>query len=437
MKNTFTLIVFLVFTLSSIGQNTFQSSKDSKNIKEKVKEKIQKLDQINIDNLVKANTVLLQQLDSVIMEYVEDEVWYMDQKVIYTYLANGLCTEMLYLVMEDEWIGEEKENYFYDENNKLIQDVVSYLNEEGTAWEEYAVMDFSYDPSGLSTEVIITYTYEDEVEIEKAELYYDEDGMLLETIMYYQDIDWQAYSRDTYTVNEELLQYEEFSYYKEGDDWFNNFQQIGKCNAEWQQYESNAYYFNDEINDWENAWKVDFIYDEFGNIQRENDFEWNEELNTWDLYASHDLNYNNEYSFDQLILPYDYISDDPSSRFINYLNHMLLVHEYSYINYETNEIELAGRDHYYYSEQDIQGLNQMPKLEARIYPNPANDYIQVEMDTQMKPIQLQILDIQGRVVIEESVKNHQAISISKLSSGFYTYRLMSDRAMTSGQIIKH
>ena len=72
----------------------------------------------------------------------------------------------------------------------------------------------------------------------------------------------------------------------------------------------------------------------------------------------------------------------------------------------------------------------------KIYPNPANDFIQVEMiNLNQKDFAFTITDLTGRTLIQ--TKNEKRIDISKLSSGIYLGTMMvEDQKVTKKILVK-
>ncbi|NPD45391.1 T9SS type A sorting domain-containing protein [Lentimicrobium sp. S6] len=435
MKNTFTLFALLLFSLLVIGQNNLKIDSKSHDLRAQVKKQISLVNQLNLNNASQVNKAILQRLDSVITDDYNQGQWNTEDRILYTYLDNSLLSEMLYFYWEEEWIGEEKQNYFYDENNRLSQQSLSYYNQMNSTWEEEILIDFAYGENGLVEEALIKYEDEDGIYYEKAVFTYAEDGELAELMMYEQGEEWYAYSKDTYAVNEELLQYEEYGYYWDGESWFNNFQQIGKCNTEWQQYESLSYFFDEEVNDWVTSNKTEFSYDEQGNLELEYSFAWDVEENSWIHFSTDQMAYNNDFIFEQLLLPFDNISDDASSRFINSFFHMLLNIEYSYLNMESNEIELTDKDKYYYSEQNVLNIMNNQDADLSFYPNPATDFLMIDFEDS-KLIEAEIYNIHGSLIKIQTLNSGDIIQIGDIKPGVYLLKAKSENKIFTSKFIK-
>ncbi|NLN95314.1 MAG: T9SS type A sorting domain-containing protein, partial [Bacteroidales bacterium] len=73
----------------------------------------------------------------------------------------------------------------------------------------------------------------------------------------------------------------------------------------------------------------------------------------------------------------------------------------------------------------------------KIYPNPARDYIEFNIQNIMfKTADLIIFDIFGRYVVNKEITTPYArIDVSKLPAGIYFYRLIIDEDILSGKIV--
>jgi hypothetical protein len=68
--------------------------------------------------------------------------------------------------------------------------------------------------------------------------------------------------------------------------------------------------------------------------------------------------------------------------------------------------------------------------EWTIYPNPATDKISVRLGD-CKDYSCEVLDAQGRVIISTTTAGSQVIDLSKLTSGIYFVRVISDAVVSS------
>jgi len=442
MKNTFTLFVFLFSASLIMGQDTQDFKGNRQKIKRDFKKKIERLNYNQSLDFDKTDRAMFERLDSMTWEYYDsfEQAWISDNRVEFEYNSRSLCEGLLNYIYDEDWILVDKQYIIYDEINRVERQIDSTLIEETLEWVQTVEFEFFYTSNNFIDSVIITYEDDGWLYFDKADLDYDAQGRLIEVIMAEKEIEnmpWNVHSRDVYIYEDDLFQMEEQGQWFNGQDWEISSKREYIFSENWALQSSQYFYFNEQSQDWTSRWKSEFTYDEFGNLDQDISFNWNEGQNDWlSSYYSRFV-YNNDYNKDELILPIflesDYIYQEG---LIDYFNHMLMTAESYLWNLDIEEYELTGKEHYYYSEQEIQGLDQLPKLESNIYPNPAKDFISIEMETQNNFLQVQILNLQGQIVLEESIQNHQAISISRLSCGIYSYHVVGEKSLTSGTFIK-
>jgi len=75
-----------------------------------------------------------------------------------------------------------------------------------------------------------------------------------------------------------------------------------------------------------------------------------------------------------------------------------------------------------------------------VYPNPTSDILQINFDSKMTNYSdLEIIDLQGRVLIKQSIKslNKTSISVSQLVPGIYVCRLFSANKIENIKFLKN
>ncbi len=80
------------------------------------------------------------------------------------------------------------------------------------------------------------------------------------------------------------------------------------------------------------------------------------------------------------------------------------------------------------------GLNDIAQAEGFIYPNPARQFINTELEGEYS---VEITDLSGNIVLsKEKQNNHTPINIGNLSNGAYLIRLLSDNGTKVERFIK-
>ena len=78
------------------------------------------------------------------------------------------------------------------------------------------------------------------------------------------------------------------------------------------------------------------------------------------------------------------------------------------------------------------------KERVKIYPNPAKDFINVDIEaTNFKQSEIELFDMQGKLVKKANLNSKQGnrIDVSNLNSGAYTYNVMLNGKTISGKVI--
>jgi hypothetical protein len=74
-----------------------------------------------------------------------------------------------------------------------------------------------------------------------------------------------------------------------------------------------------------------------------------------------------------------------------------------------------------------------------VYPNPTSDILQLNFDSKIiNSIDMEIIDLQGRVLIKQSINslNQTSVSVSHLAKGIYVCRLFSGNKIENIKFLK-
>ena len=91
--------------------------------------------------------------------------------------------------------------------------------------------------------------------------------------------------------------------------------------------------------------------------------------------------------------------------------------------------------------EDLLGINDLDNslVDAiKLYPNPANDVINLSASNKINLKKLEVLDVNGRIIKSTSLENitNKKINISELNSGLYLINIYSSEGMTTKKFIK-
>ncbi|MFN5325043.1 MAG: T9SS type A sorting domain-containing protein, partial [Bacteroidota bacterium] len=85
------------------------------------------------------------------------------------------------------------------------------------------------------------------------------------------------------------------------------------------------------------------------------------------------------------------------------------------------------------------GLSEGGMSDVRIYPNPANEYVQVQMGKEVMVREIRVVDQTGRVAISKSINKAirtSQVEISKLETGVYTIQIITNNAQFNQKVVK-
>ena len=213
--------------------------------------------------------------------------------------------------------------------------------------------------------------------------------------------------------------------------------------------------YNWSSSEWLNSSKTMYNYDVNGNAVGETNFSWSSNTQTWTG------NNKSEYQLDNFDIStiissnwntttqmweqssktecfYDLntlASDVFSNGILNVFGQHKLASAKSY-SYDGAYWVYDGLATIYYSSRDFQsGTKTVVDDDLKVYPNPASNYISFNLDKIIGQFTVQLVDLQGKVVLNQTSTNNNAVSIAKLSKGLYQYKILSDTKVYTGKII--
>jgi len=328
------------------------------------------------------------------------------EKNTYTYDANGNQTQQLnfeYDLATGLFVAYRKSDYTYDANGNISQEIDSYLDETTLQFVGMYKDDYKYNGSGKEAQKVTSYYDETSskwMQMFKNESTYDSKGNLTLTLESGWDgiSSWYDSAKDEYSydTNGDLTQHLRFS----------------MDNSQWVGLEKNTY-----------------SYDDKGNMAQEIDYSnWNDQTKQWDDIWKDDYTFDNNYTFNDLILPFGDVED--------FFTHMLTgLNEYKW-NINTNDWASDYKMTFVYSAQNITSVRPLNSELSSIYPNPCSESVSVSFPTSNSQISFELFDLQGRMLIQKEISNHEKVSMEGLGSGMYLYKLNVDGKMQSGKLVK-
>jgi len=82
------------------------------------------------------------------------------------------------------------------------------------------------------------------------------------------------------------------------------------------------------------------------------------------------------------------------------------------------------------------GIDERTQSGLVFYPNPTNDNLWIEVDNTFEKNQLQVLDMQGRMVLQEQLlQGRQNVALPELAAGTYVLRFVNEKDVVSHRLI--
>ncbi|MEN3323049.1 T9SS type A sorting domain-containing protein [Mariniflexile soesokkakense] len=351
------------------------------------------------------------------------------------------------------WENNWGSNYDYDGNSNLITETYFSWDIASSIWENSGKTSFTYNSSNKATEELdlswngITNVFENNYRI----LYsYNSNGNVIEILdQEWDGSQWVNEYKTVVTYNGSDLIDMGISYNWSGSQWVNDYRSTLTYNANNKIISSNdeewvsdswvnsyrvflAYNGNNKImtsigedwngSSWENAYTQNYNYDANGNT-----------INYTDSYGG--VQYKSEYSFDLAALmtnfehPFkdktglDYFLDE-----MPYVNKILNETDFIYDNSSSSYLNNHRTVYNYTSSITLSVKNfEITKNNLKIFPNPANNFIQISGLTETEPYE--VYNALGAKVSNGIIANNQKKDIKNLANGLYFLKFTDGRTV--------
>jgi len=418
-----------------------------------------------------------------------NSVFYTQMKQEYTHDSNGnVSTRTLHYWMGTSLDPFQKYFYSFDSNDRIIEKREQFYNTGTSSFENSQREVYAYTNSSdpLPSEVqidtwdtgsgswqsnqkaTVTYNANWHFLTVLLEIYdstnntwinykqwtrtYDSNGRITQQLLEdWNGTAWVNYSRydNTYTSSSGVDRIEHISqlWDQANAQWVNSGKQIYEVDSSTGEMLVQEYYYWDSFNT-PNAWKGSQkkVYNYNANIIEVVSYFWDNVNNTNDWLS--DSTYKRAYEYDMsvsnndLVLPVD--EQQPSyfdlinevfnkqlPSFDSYKHKLLVFRDYSRPT-AADPWQESTNGTYMYSS--ILSVNQLPTISGKVFPNPFNDYIKVEVEADKFDITL--TDISGRQVYQANHLTNETINLPDLQTGIYVYEIRTIDGIKKGKLIK-
>lgn len=346
------------------------------------------------------------------------ETWYHNNKNEMSYNEQGLITERIQYVQYNEatqeWTPKVKFVYGYDHmgDNSMTADY-SWIPEISD-WRLNTLSEHLVDEQGRTLKEIYIYWNNDlnrEVISNHQEYAYNENGQLTLVISISSNI---YYDGENYHLNSYGYKYV-YAYDSNG------FITSG----------INYDYVNDEFVQFN---KTEIFYSSIhpGAVDYEISSDWDAVNSTWIQSGKNVGVYNYDVTRNQMIVPFDENTMD-AYRYFEYMP--ISSTEYIWDN-EISDWKEDYRTLVYFTQSEFSTVDTPSADGQLLYPNPVRDQLQVKLPNGVQQAELLLFDAQGRLIRREQLTASQTVDLAHLNAGLYLYRLVTDKGMFNGKLIK-
>ena len=385
--------------------------------------------------------VLMQRLDSIVFASWDEDfnTYYTYYKNEYNYDANSRSlTDINY-----EWdnavsayIPEDKVEYTFNTSNQVVLIIV--YNFVSGAYTPDRKMEYTYNTDG-SKYYEINYYWDNTLGTWKNmnKIFYEYDGNGNNTII---DIrswndassNWVLDNRYTYTYdanNNKILGLGEV--YNSGV-WNSFYKMEYSYNISNKLIQELHYNWNTILNVWDASEKYVYVRDANGNESEVEMFSWD---NTTMQFVPNNKNifsYNMSYNVNDIIFS-PFFKEEYEFTNVNMITSVLL----QYYDATTSSYALDTRVTFHYSAHDITSIFENDAAaQVSVYPHPSSDQIQFGITDMNDVLQVQIYDMQGKLVLNEQINADEKISISDLQNGVYMCKISANEKIMTSKLIK-
>jgi hypothetical protein len=333
----------------------------------------------------------------------------------------------------NKWVGKGKTEYTYNSNGNATAEIRSDWDVATSKWVGWMKYERTFNSGGNKTLEICSYTSSPGIWYVsyKSESTYDSKGNLtvqLNSNWYEQDKKWVAnfkYEHSYDSRGNETL-YASYQWDIAANKWIGSYKDENTFDSNGNVIINISYDWDIYTDKWVINYKDESTIDSNGNLSLMTSYERDKTTGILVLSDKTEVSWNN--SFTDFILPEDYME-------ISFFKHMLT----GYIGYTwdsgSSQWKSFEKSAFYYTGQNITGIQENRTSSVSIYPNPATDFLIINLKDVSKPAVIELFDIQGKKMISTLLPINSQISVSQLKSGMYLYTVNQNSEIHNGKIM--
>lgn len=419
-----------------------------------------KPEKMNLDQKDHLRSGAVEKMDSLV---VPDR-----EKAIFTYDEHGHLTQFTYFYKSsamDDWTPSFQQDYHFSPEGYLLEETYSVWSDVLNDWNNQFRDLYTYLPNGNPIEQI-SYTWDEVAMVwESSERFicsYISDNMIDQKDYYNWDSNsqtWNNYGRAVYNYDAmDRLKEIVFSIYNSMD-------------AVWVPELRVAYFYNSDdlvevfqTSSWEGTWQprgqTTYSYNSFGELIQETDSWYDIATMSWIPSSQDEYEYDaNGNMISNTFLPWDLLSSTfvPEDRRVFEYDVNTLASDLYFPHiwdgdfiFNSKMIRIRIFDYeggtwpekfygdFYYSPV-VTSIMPVTVDDIRVFPNPAHNFVVVEMPTGIQHGELMLLNVSGQRVFQQKLQSeHTIIPVQYLPSGNYVLAIRyAHEEMTLRSLIIH
>lgn len=415
--------------------------------------------------------------------------WVNSQKNSYQYDNKGKDTTLIVYVWNksnNQWDCSSKYRYFYNESGKVIASLDLYWNETNNQWCYFTKDETYYNSNGSDT-LSVSYIWNNNLErwtvTGRTEHQLNAYGKDTATTIYHLDnyadtLVGYLKNRMFYDSNGNDMLSIAYRWDNQQNSWAGNTKNEYSYNAAGQEISGVYFIWADSISNWVCHSKFETAYDEHENVTMHSQFKWDYNNKKWTGLYKYTNTFNQEGNISQFTCyKWDEANDQWIQSFTDdlitgagykelYIILSMITTDYddytstvlttlfgfSDVTYDTEgnktmetdyvlnktskDPELSSKTYYYFSVHNTNGVNQVTNNNIKIYPNPANEVIQIESTSNSAAV-CRIFNNNGQLINTwQVVQGKHTYNIQNLKPGMYHVQLQSNEGVITYKLIK-
>ncbi|MFO7721618.1 MAG: T9SS type A sorting domain-containing protein [Bacteroidales bacterium] len=363
--------------------------------------------------------------------------WVPNIKNEFLYNPDGNVATYTYYLWDpglNQWVGDFKEEFTYDTGGLVTQYIYFSWNYTSSQWQQFRKSDYTYDaPGNLESFIYAAWNPDSSMWVNEFRHDYTWSGGNMTEDMYCEwccsTQCWLQDSKTTYSWHITGKPLVVSCLEKKNNTWINAWKEESYYNNYGHQMYYNYYEWDASANLWIWLQKLESLRDVQGNLLHQESWFWDMYTQQWTGDIAQENTYNYAWNVSTIVLP-GWIMDETVP-----FHNMLTASRNWYWDYNLETWIEVARVNLWYSADQSTGIETAEAGDLiKIYPNPASEYIYVDVEPNGAPVIVEIYNVQGALVLQQELPEDHRIDIGHLNKGTYFCILNHDKAVKKNKL---